>query len=114
MREFPMAPNAFVIPIAVACNLGYRYTRIVTREVPKSPDPRPNIIIPTTKAGKELEKKMMMRPKDATTRLVVSATRSPRTSAKIPPGNWLNPFEAANELSRRPATVFPIENSSFM
>ena len=53
-----MAPNAFVIPITVACNLGYRYTRIVTREVPKSPDPRPNIIIPTTKAGKELEKKM--------------------------------------------------------
>ena len=109
-----MAPNAFVIPITVACNLGYRYTRIVTLEVPKSPDPSPNRSIPTTKADKELEKKMMMRPKDATTRLVVNAIRSPKVSAKIPPGNWLNAFEAANELSRRPATVFPIENSSFI
>ena len=114
MREFPMAPNALVIPITVPCNLGYKYTRIVTREVPKSPDPRPNSSIPIIKADKELEKKMIMRPKDATIRLAVSATRSPKVSAKIPPGNWLNAFEAANELSRRPATAFPIENSSFI
>ena len=87
---------------------------MVTREVPKSPDPRPNSSIPTTKANKVLEKKMMMRPKAATIRLDVSATLSPNVSAKIPPGNWLNAFEAANELSKRPATVFPIENSSFI
>ena len=87
---------------------------MVIREVPKSPDPRPNNSIPTTNANKELEKKMTMRPKDATIRLDVSATRSPNVSAKMPPGNWLNAFEAANELSKRPATAFPMENSSFI
>ena len=109
-----MAPNAVVIPITVACNLGYRCTKMVTLEVPKSPDPRPNISIPNINAVNEVEKKITMRPIDDINRLVVSAVRSPNASAKIPPGNWLNALDAAKELIKIPAMVFPIENSYFI
>tara|TARA_A100001037_G_scaffold304540_1_gene341645 strand:- start:3170 stop:3514 length:345 start_codon:yes stop_codon:yes gene_type:complete len=83
----PKLPAEKVKPRTVPSFSGYNLERAVTRGVPKSPDPRPNIIQANKKKLKLMESEKRKTPIVPMKMLIVRIFRSPKLSVKMPAGN---------------------------